>query len=126
MAYALAAPGGVGRYVYLRPDIAGAPEEARILEARGDDPELATAFEVAVGVVDAALVAGAMFPRVVEPKGGTADHCRYCEVAEACRRDDSSIVRRLAELMEGEEAGEGAVAAARDLWWLGVEREEES
>ncbi|MCU0303456.1 MAG: PD-(D/E)XK nuclease family protein [Thermoanaerobaculales bacterium] len=123
-AYALATPGGIGRYLYLRPEIGDAPVEARVLEATGDDPELGAAFDAAVRTVDAALVAGAAFPRVAEPKGKKAGHCEHCEVAEACRVDDSSFTRRLVELMEGI-GGDGApgLEEARELWWLGVERE---
>jgi hypothetical protein len=127
VAYALAVPGGVGRYLYLRPDIGDAPVETRILEATGDDPELGAAFDGAIRTIDAALVAGVAFPRVAEPKGKKAVHCEYCELAEACRKDDSSFTGRLAELMEGDGAdGAPALAAARDLWWLGVEREASS
>jgi len=122
-AYALAAPGGVGRYLYLKPDIKGAPVEARMLEARGDDPDLAAAFFEAVRVIDAALVAGAAFPMVDEPKGKDADPCRYCEVEEACRRGDSAYRKRLNELMEGIGGdATAALAAAKELWWLGAER----
>jgi hypothetical protein len=122
-AYALAAPGGVGRYLYLKPDIKDAPVEARMLEARGDDPDLAAAFFEAVRVIDAALVAGAAFPMVDEPKGKNADPCRYCEVEEACRRGDSAYRKGLNELMEGIGGdGTAALTAARELWWLGAER----
>jgi hypothetical protein len=129
VAYALAASGGVGRYLYLRPDIGDAPDEARMLEAKGDDPDLTAAFDQAVGVIDAAMAAGAAFPRVKEPerKDLKTDHCTYCQVVEACRRDDSAFTRLLVELMNGE-GGDPvpALESARDLWWLGVEREEES
>lgn len=125
VAYALAAPGGVGRYLYLKPDIGDAPDEARIFEARGDDPDLVTAFSDAVGVIVNSLATGAAVPMVDEPKGKNANPCLYCEVEEACRRGDSAVRRQLNELMNGDRRGESAeLAAARDLWWLGIEREE--
>lgn len=127
VAYALAAPagGGVGRYVYLRPDIGDTPPEARVVEASGDDPALRQAFEGALAVLDEALTQGVAFPRITEPgKRDKPDHCRFCPVAEACRRDDSGFAAQLVAVMGGaEDAGLPALAAARRLWWLGTERE---
>ena len=127
-AYAMAAPAGVGRgrYVSLKPDIGDAPPEARVAEAASDDPEVCAAFAGAVATISAALAAGLAFPRVVEPRRGTADHCRYCPVAEACRKNDSGFVDQLVGLMEaGDDAADEPIGAARRLWWLGVEREQE-
>lgn len=123
-AYALAAPGGVGRYLYLRPDIGDAPDDARDHRASGDDPEIAAAFDRAVAVIIAALEAGAAFPMIDEPKGKSADPCAYCQIEEACRRGDTAVRQRLNELMTDDRIDETSeIAAARDLWWLGVDRE---
>ena len=127
VAYSLASPTGVGRYVWLKPDIKDAPEECRVAEAEASEKRLIAAFDVAVGVIEESLAAGVVFPRVDEPAGGKADHCRYCPVAEACRRDDSCFRGRLVELMESDRvAASEAEGIARRLWWLGAEGEEAS
>ena len=60
-----------------------------------------------------------------EAHGGQADHCKYCRVAEACRRDDSGFRIRLIEWMQSTETNPvPAARSARRLWWLGVERED--
>jgi len=127
VAYALASSGGVGRYLWLKPDIKDAPQECRVAEADVAEQRLTTAFDAAVGVIEESLAAGVVFPRVGEPGGGNADHCRFCRVAEACRRDDSRFRHRLVKLMEGDREARGETESiARRLWWLGVEREEAS
>jgi hypothetical protein len=130
VAYALAAPeaDGAGRYVFLNPFIGDAPEEARVAETSSGDEDLCAAFHRAVAVIEDSLVAGAAFPRVAEPKKNTqADHCRTCPVVEACRVDDTAFDLRLKELMEtGGASDDSALEAARELWWLGVEREDGS
>ena len=127
VAYALAAPsgGGVGRYVYLRPDIGDTPPEAREVAASGDDPRLRQAFEASLAVLDEALTEGVAFPRITEPgKRDKPDHCRFCPVAEACRRDDSGFAAQLVAVMAGaEDPGVVGLASARRLWWLGTDRE---
>jgi len=125
VAYALAAPAGdgTGRYLYLRPDIGAAPLESRLVEASGRDPELTGAFDTAVDAIDASLTAGAVFPRVEEPDGKTSGHCSFCEVSEACRRDDSRFSQTLVSLMGAQdEVADDVLNAARGLWWLGVDR----
>jgi RecB family exonuclease len=127
VAYALAVTGdhhdGTGRYVYLRPEIGSAPEEARDAAIRSDDAAVVESFRQAVAVVREAQQTGAMFPRVEEADKPSQQpmHCGYCHVKEACRRDDSTFRRRLVEWM-----GDAGVTpdvtglAARTLWWLGV------
>jgi hypothetical protein len=84
---------GGGRYVYLKPDDRW-DDEMRNVVVHGDDEEIAVSFERAVRTI-----------------------------AEG-RRDDSGFRRRLVEWMEGESASDdGDAQAARDLWWLGVDRE---
>ena len=127
-AYAAAAEDGSakGRYLWLRPDIAEAPEEARMAVIGGNQADFADALAEAVNVVGAVREAGAMFPRVEEAwSDKLPDHCKYCAVAEVCRRDDSGFRRRLVAWMESSDPGaETAEKAARMLWHLGTEEEE--
>jgi hypothetical protein len=124
-AYSLAGHDGVGRYVYLKPKIGDAPADARVVEASGADEELRGAFHEAVATIDLGLMAGIAFPRTDEPKGRRAEHCTFCPVSEACRRDDSTFRRDLVELMEeGPAPTETSLMIARRLWWLGVDAEQ--
>ena len=115
-AYALAG-GGSGRYLFLHPEVKG----ARDIAIDSSEGETAAAFERALGAALAAWRQGAFPPRLVE-----ADHdkepkrCRWCEVAQACVRGDSAARRRLREWAAHEEApaGDGAAAAALDIWRL--------
>jgi hypothetical protein len=114
---------GGGRYVYLKPDDRW-DDEMRNVVVHGDDEEIAVSFERAVRTIAEGRAHGIAFPRLEEADGRNAEHCTYCRVAEACRRDDSGFRRRLVEWMEGESASDdGDAQAARDLWWLGVDRE---
>jgi len=126
VAYALAAPGAPasGRCLFLTPDIRGAPEEAREVRVRDDDAEVIGVFEGAVAAVATVWVEGACFPRVAEPgKHDTPSHCQWCDVAEACRRDDSEFNRRVVAWIEGSGGGGSSrERAAVDLWWLGRAR----
>ncbi len=127
-AYAAASEDGSarGRYLWLRPDIADAPEEARTATIAGDQADFSAALAEAVDIVGAARDAGAMFPRVEEVGSDQIpDHCKYCAVAEVCRRDDSSFRRRLVAWMANSDPGEkSAEKAARDLWHLGAEEKD--
>jgi hypothetical protein len=127
-AYAAAAEDGSarGRYLWLRPDIGDAPEEARTAVIGGDQTDFAAALAEAVDVVGSARESGAMFPRVEEVGSDKLpDHCRYCAVAEVCRRDDSAFRRRLVVWMENSDAAtQEAEAAARRLWHLGTQVKE--
>jgi len=122
VAYALAAPGGrgEGRYLYLKPEIGDAPEEARHVRIAGDDGEIAAAFTAAVAAVSEAWRSGAMFPRMQEPNGKAGRACDFCSVSEACLVDDSGVRRRLLEWLAAEDgSATPAEAAARRLWLLG-------
>ena len=124
-AYAAASGDGSarGRYLWLRPDIADAPEEARTAVIGGDEADYAAALAEAVEAVGGVREAGTMFPRVEEVGSDKLpDHCKYCAVAEVCRRDDSAFRRRLVAWMESPDPGaEVFEKAARRLWHLGVE-----
>ncbi len=114
---------GSGRYLYLKPDDAWV-EEIRNVVVCGDDFELVKPFEVAVRTIAAARADGIAFPRLEEADGKDSEHCRFCRVAEACRRDDSGFRRRIVEWMQGDaHTGDPVRDAARALWWLGVERD---
>lgn len=124
-AYSLAEADGIGRYVYLKPKIGEAPADARVVEASGADEELSGAFHEAVATIDLGLMTGIAFPRTDEPKGRRAEHCTFCPVSEACRRDDSTFRRDLIWLMEeGPAPTDTSLMIARRLWWLGVDAEQ--
>jgi CRISPR/Cas system-associated exonuclease Cas4 (RecB family) len=113
-----------GEYLYLKPN-EDWTDEMREVAVDGDDDALVEVFSTAIRTIATARSEGVAFPRVVEADGKTAAHCTYCAVAEACRRDDSAFSRDLVRWMNGDEgAGESAADAARDLWWLGVDRPE--
>jgi hypothetical protein len=97
VAYLLAAGGreALGRYLFLRPDLAA---EAREVIVEAGDGEARAAFSAAVGAVLGAWDAGSFFPRLVDPSGRQEpSRCSFCAVAEACLRGDSGARRRLHE-----------------------------
>lgn len=113
---------GVGRYLYLRPK-EDCKEEIREITIAGDAADLVQPFEEAVGAIAAGRSSGIAFPRVEEADGRAAEHCSYCAVAEACRRDDSAFRRDLVRFMAcGQGSGDPMIDAARSLWWLGHDR----
>jgi hypothetical protein len=122
VAYHLA--GGVGRYLYLRPDV-----EARVFEAGPADRDLIEAFAASVRAVLAAWDAGSFFPRVVDPAGNNEPgRCKVCEVAEACVRGDSGARLRLfewTERMRGASDLPPAEAALLQVWRLPAKDREE-
>jgi len=125
VAYALGPKGGsgCGRYLYLIPDVDG-NDEARHVSVRGDDEEVVAKFAEAVRTIGSGRQVGVVFPRLEEADGRASQHCSYCRVSEACRRDDSRFRSRLVAWMQGEEIDDAPAAEiARNLWWLGVERE---
>ena len=114
---------GSGRYLYLKPDDRWTDEMRNVI-VRGDDEEDVNRFEGAVRAIAEGRARGIVFPRLQEANGKIAEHCRYCRVAEACRRDDSGFRRRFVLWMEGETATDDrGMEAARKLWWLGVDRD---
>jgi RecB family exonuclease len=126
VAYALASGGaGCGRYLYLAPNLGRLPEESRDVRIGATEEDAVAAFHNAVLTIAEAWRAGGLPPRVEEADGKNAAHCGFCTVSEACLRDDSGYRRRLVEwLGERDNDDSPVVAAARDLWWLGVERPE--
>jgi hypothetical protein len=126
VAYALATgEAGFGRYLFLAPDLGRLPEESRDVRVGAGESEAVAAFHTAVHTIVEAWRAGGLPPRLEEADGTDAAHCRYCPVSEACLRDDSGFRRRLVEWMGAHDEDDSpAVAAARALWWLGLERPE--
>jgi hypothetical protein len=122
MAYAHAAEGAVGRYLFLG---AAAGAESRVVEVRASDPELAGAFRAALEELVAARRQGAFLPRLLDPSGRKSpDQCGYCEVKDACVQGDSSMRARLRRWSQDEDAAGGGAppgpdAALRALWRLG-------
>jgi hypothetical protein len=115
---------GVGRYLYLKPKD-DCKDVIREIAIASDNPDFMEPFAAAVSAITTARSHGVIFPRVEEADGRSADHCTYCAVAEACRRDDSAFRRDLVRWMQDDQgAGDPAVDAARSLWWLGCDRPE--
>lgn len=110
--YALAAgQEGVGRYLYLAPDIEPTERELVIhhddLQAGAALAEIAT---VLLGIWDE----GALLPRLTDPGGReSGEACRFCELAEACLQHDTTARQRIAA-WTGSEGCEELVSA----WWL--------
>ncbi len=133
-AYAAAAPGAAGRYLFLEPDADEGGIEVRL---EGADEEAAERTNRAVAALARALSAGAVMPRTsqvvvrgAKAGGGQAldlresPWCRSCTVREACLRDDSGLRGRL-EAWLGETGAAGELdAAAGGLWRLGAGVEE--
>ncbi|MFN0241640.1 MAG: PD-(D/E)XK nuclease family protein [Planctomycetota bacterium] len=93
-AYARAAgPGGIGRYLYLDPDLAAVH---RSVELAHDDAQIEPVFRTALRTLFSAWHAGAFVPRLLEsdlvqePRA-----CELCSVSEACIRGDSGARARL-------------------------------
>jgi hypothetical protein len=120
---AAGASGGRGRYLYLKPDDRWGGEVRNVV-IRGNDKDVVERFETAVRAIADGRARGIAFPRLEEADGKNAEHCRYCRVAEACRRDDSGFRRRLVDWMHRESTGDHPdEESARALWWLGFDRE---
>lgn len=110
--YALAAgQEGLGRYLYLAPDIEAGERE---LVARQDDPEIGAALTEISAVLLGLWDAGVFMPRLTEPGGrDTGAACRTCELVEACLQHDTTARHRLAGWAAGERSDELVRA-----WWL--------
>jgi CRISPR/Cas system-associated exonuclease Cas4 (RecB family) len=113
-----------GEYLYLKPN-EDWTDEMREVVIESDNDALVEVFSTAIETIVTARAEGVVFPRVEEADGKTAEHCSYCAVAEACRREDSAFRRDLVRWMNDvEDSGDAAVDAARSLWWLGFDRPE--
>jgi PD-(D/E)XK nuclease superfamily protein len=98
-AYAAAAEGASGRYLFLRPK-PGAPSEAYVAGLSHDNLAVQSFREVG-GQLMAAREAGFAFARMEKPDGSPGRACDWCELSEACLRHDSGARRRLRDSLEG-------------------------
>jgi hypothetical protein len=122
VAYALAAGAyGVGRYLFLRPDLESAGSEFR---ASPQQPEFADAFDAALAALFEAWDRGAFFPYLLDAKLDKENPaCEYCDVAIACVRGDSGQRLRMERGIRALEAAdpdslEAPLRAFRALWRL--------
>ncbi|HVH05760.1 MAG TPA: PD-(D/E)XK nuclease family protein [Myxococcota bacterium] len=113
----------LGRYLYVRPDLADAAAEVAI-EPRDADAE--ARFESAAGALFAAYEQGGFAPRLLASnRKETRSDCTYCEVSAACVQGSSGARRRLARWLEAhEEAAPGTPAEAAALAALRLVDEE--
>lgn len=121
-AYAAAAPGAVGRYLYLAPDLEG----GRVIQLFDTDLEAREAMEQALGVAIRGMADGAWFPRLSDPSDDKEPRaCGRCEVRDACLRGDSAARGRL--FRAGRTLDQAARSgtelspfdeAFRAAWWL--------
>jgi len=86
----------VGRYLFIKPDLDPELAEATL------DFEKEAVKKIFPAVVDTLLGAweeGIFFPRIENPDGKEPNACNWCDVAEACVRQDSGTRRRLREVV---------------------------
>jgi RecB family exonuclease len=91
--------GAVGRYLFLResPDV-----DQTVYAVGAADTELLEACTSSVRKLLRAWDRGIFFPRLVSPDDQQEPRrCEFCEVAEACLRNDGSARLRLLEWAEG-------------------------
>ena len=87
--------------------------------ARGED-RFQQAFDGAVRHLLLLRRNGAYVPRLVSPDGGAeGEGCRFCPVAEACIRGESSLRRRLGRWLEevGEPGADGLLRSRLQALW---------
>lgn len=117
-AYAAAAEGASGRYLFLRPK-PGAPSEAYVAGLSHDNPSV-QAFREVGGQLMAAREAGFAFARMEKPDGSPGRACDWCDLSEACLRHDSGARRRLVHSLEGAED-----PLLRQMWQLPAQKLED-
>ncbi|HNX51505.1 MAG TPA: PD-(D/E)XK nuclease family protein, partial [Thermoanaerobaculaceae bacterium] len=117
-AYAGAAgASGLGRYLYLDPDV---DDRARELAIAGDDTEMMADLQTVVSALLGAWDSGVFLPRLTAPEGGDASRaCGFCEMREACVQYDSGMRRRLLAWV-GAPPVDRVSAVATQLWNLGA------
>lgn len=128
VAYLRAAPeaptDAVGRYLFLRPDLAS--DALREVAVRRDDAPFQEAFTHAAATLLESWETGSLFPRLVEIGGRKEPpRCGRCQVAEACLRGDSGARRRLYDwtIGAGARTAGGAEAALLRTWRLAAPAE---
>jgi hypothetical protein len=110
MAYALAAQGATGAYLFLDPEL---EDKCARVEVSAKVEDLKQAFDEAVQSLSAAWRDGVVPPRPDDPAGKANQACRACEVRSACLRDDTGNRKRLRELAKAaaQDGADGTLAA---------------
>jgi len=68
------------------------------------------------------VTTGTFFPRVAALKSSTTPWCEFCEVREACVRDDSTLKRQFLEALDSTVVTP-TQRARRQLWTMGRDDE---
>ena len=121
-------PGGgtvEGRYLFLKPDL---QPQSVVAAMNSEDRELLHAFGETVLTLKTGLDAGLFFPRLENAKGKEPAACKWCDVVDACGKQESGVRRRLAGIAirarqqeaEGKRVSPAESQVAR-LWFLGEE-----
>lgn len=107
--------GGVGRYLFLSPDLAAGT--SRELAIDGADLDFAESFDAAALALLEAVERGVSAPRLVEAhQDQEPSRCGSCELKTACLRGDSGARGRLREWTQARRAAleaDPAAASAR-------------
>ena len=121
---AYARRGGVGRYLFLHPNL---DEEHRELAIRDDDEEMLTRFDASLTTLEEAWSKGLLPPRLLRANGDANTACEYCEFRRACTQGDSGAKRRLVDLVRtrGELPEPDLLARVWDPAGVGIRDEEE-
>jgi hypothetical protein len=83
-----------GRYLFVHEEV---EDRFAAVELRRDDAFVADGFPRVAAALWHAIADGRFFPRVEDEYGKEPDACRWCAVAAACTRGDSTWRRRLRE-----------------------------
>jgi superfamily I DNA/RNA helicase len=127
-AYAFSAKDASGRYHYARLE-EGKKIETASYAWSSDDLESKEAFHQVSATLLAGLEMGAAFPRMAEADDATkaSEACKYCELADACLRQDSGTRRRMTnainDLAEQRSENQGLEALPNNVleqWYLGA------
>jgi len=102
--YARAASGAAtGRYLFVRPALADELADVRV--ASDTDAAEIAAFEAAAQRAIRAWRSGELTPALVKDDAESeGERCKWCEVSEACWKDDAGAKRRLAAWREATKA----------------------
>ena len=92
-AYALSEAGSSGRYLFLTEREVTCGDEGRVLTFERGEGAWEVGFGEALSHLAAAWRAGVFAPRLVGADGKEPKACSWCEVSDACLRDDSGVRR---------------------------------
>lgn len=106
------------RYLFVSPHVTAEPE----LVLSPEDEELQQAFDQAIGRALDVWMSGQLFPRLSEPgHNNEPAACDFCELAQACRRNDSGARGRVRHALARAQPQPPHLSAAWHLWWRGLE-----